>query len=97
MPAHVDTKKLQALVLDLSGIPDSIMPGAYRYFVSQTPIRSGRARRSTRLVGQEIQANYPYAGQLDQGSSGQAPDGMSGPTRRYIQDHLRREIQKRGK
>lgn len=50
-----------------------------------TPIRSGRARRNTRLQGNEIVANYPYAQKLDEGYSKQAPEGMSKPTLEYIQ------------
>ena len=58
---------------------------AYDYFVDSTPIRTGRARRSTRLKGNIIDANYPYAERLDEGSSRQAPKGMTEPTEKFLQ------------
>jgi hypothetical protein len=67
---------------------------AYEFWVSITPVRSGRARRSTRLSGDTIQAAYPYAQPLDSGSSSQAPDGMSGPTGNFIRRWFQRNIRK---
>jgi hypothetical protein len=58
---------------------------AYDFFKKETPIRSGNARRKTRLQGQTIKADYPYAKRLDNGWSKQAPEGMSDPTINYIQ------------
>lgn len=58
---------------------------AYKVFVKETPIRSGNARRNTKLKGKkEIQANYPYAQRLDNGYSKQSPDGMVQPTTEFI-------------
>ena len=57
---------------------------SYEHFKSKTPIRSGNARRKTRLQGTSIKADYPYAGRLDAGWSKQAPEGMVQPTIRYI-------------
>ena len=62
---------------------------AYKFFRAQTPIRTGRARRSTSLSGSDIQALYPYAGRLDQGYSPQAPDGMSRPTDQFVKDYIK--------
>lgn len=74
---------------------------AYNKFKNTTPIaqeRGGNARRNTRLVGSEIQANYPYAGVLDQGrgirdgqmrGSTQAPRGMTTPTIEYLQKYIK--------
>lgn len=61
---------------------------AYDYFVDSTPIRSGNARRSTRLRGNTIDANYAYAERLDDGYSRQAPKGMSGPTEKFLQKRI---------
>jgi hypothetical protein len=61
-----------------------IPPAALDYFVKETPVRSGNARRNTQLQGTEIQANYDYAERLNTGSSRQAPQGMTDPTERYI-------------
>ena len=77
----VDLKGLKDKFKDAQDIKESVMPDAHRYFKDLTPIRSGNAKRNTRLNNnKEIEANYKYAGQLDQGSSKQAPKGMSEPT-----------------
>lgn len=70
---------------------------AERVFKRATPIRTGNARRNTRLKGgTTIHADYDYASRLDEGSSQQAPKGMTEPTRLYIDKRLR-EIAKRGR
>ena len=56
----------------------------YKFFVKETPVRSGNARRNTKLRKKEIQANYPYAQRLDEGYSKQSPEGMVQPTTDYI-------------
>lgn len=66
----------------------------YDFFRKSTPIKSGRARKSTVLRDSDIRADYPYAGRLDQGYSKQAPDGMSNPTVKHIQEYIQRELRK---
>ena len=61
---------------------------AYDYFVDSTPIRTGNARSKTRLRGNTIDANYPYAERLDDGYSRQAPKGMSQPTEKFLQKRI---------
>ena len=61
-----------------------IMPQAYQYFKSITPIKTGNARNNTSLHDNVITANYQYASKLDAGSSKQAPSGMTGPTKTKI-------------
>ena len=53
-----------------------------------TPRDTGNARRNTKLVGDTILAQYPYAQRLEQGYSKQAPDGMSTPTIEYIKKYI---------
>lgn len=67
---------------------------AYKNWVSITPIKTGNARRRTRLDKDTINANYPYAVPLDEGHSKQAPKGMSKPTERYIQQRMRAIMRK---
>lgn len=74
------TRDLQKKIDDLDKVPRQ----TYEYWVDITPIRSGRAKRSTRLRGDEIQAQYPYAERLDSGYSRQAPRGMSEPTQKFL-------------
>lgn len=61
---------------------------ALDYFVDSTPIRTGNARRSTRLRGNTIDADYTYAERLDEGYSRQAPRGMSNPTEKFLQTRI---------
>jgi len=67
---------------------------AYDYFKSVTPIRTGNARRRTRLSGDTIRADYAYAQPLDDGRSRQAPQGMTEPTEKWL---ARRVKQIKGK
>lgn len=71
---------------------DALPQDAYDFWKNITPIRSGNARRRTRLQGSKIKANYNYAVPLDKGLSKQAPKGMSEPTDKFIKDKLRRSI-----
>lgn len=64
----------------------------YEYFRRITPIDSGQARKNTRLVNNEIRAEYPYAVRLDQGWSRQARQGMVKPTIKYLTDYIRRTL-----
>lgn len=70
---------------------DNLKRKGHHQFVKETPIDTGNARRSTKLKGNEIQANYDYSIKLEkQAHSRQAPRGMSEPTI----DYLRKEIKK---
>ena len=68
---------------------DALARKAHPEFVRNTPIKKGQARRKTVLRGSEIQANYPYAGALENGHSDQAPEGMTKPTTDYISNYIR--------
>ncbi len=70
---------------------------AYKKFVELTPVKTGNARKNTRLTGTTIIADYAYGDVLDKGrgirdgqmrGSEQAPVGMTKPTiedlRQYI-------------
>lgn len=61
----------------------------YAVFKKETPIRKGNARRKTRLKGSDIEADYPYAGRLDQGYSKQSPEGMVTPTIEHVKQYIR--------
>lgn len=54
-----------------------------------TPIRSGNARRKTRLANDTIVGDYPYAERLDNGWSKQAPDGMTVPFERWLRRKMK--------
>lgn len=82
-------KRLDALNQAID--PNKMAQEAFNYFRDITPVKTGNARRNTRLKGDEIQANYPYAGMLDSGSSRQAPDGMTKPTEKFIQEYIKKQ------
>lgn len=67
---------------------------AYEHWVGITPIRTGNARRKTRLRESTIEAQYNYATPLDEGHSRQAPKGMSEPTDKFIRKELARIMRK---
>lgn len=71
---------------------DELPQDAYDFWKGITPVKTGNARRRTRLQGRKIKANYNYAVPLDNGWSKQAPQGMSEPTERYIKQRIRRNI-----
>ena len=63
---------------------------AHAEFVDLTPIKSGNARRRTRLNRDKIVADYPYAQRLDEGWSRQAPQGMTRPWEAWLTRQLKR-------
>jgi hypothetical protein len=76
---------------------DKVPKEAYKEFVKNTPVKTGNARRNTKLRGNTIEANYQYAQVLDKGrhmtprglrGSEQAPQGMSKPTEEFIQKRI---------
>lgn len=68
----------------IAKLPDE----AYKFFVKETPIRSGNARRNTRLRKNVINADYPYAQRLDEGYSKQSPQGMTQPTLDFVAERF---------
>ena len=75
----------------------NISQEAYKKFKDVTPVRSGNAKKSTRLEGNTINADYAYAGVLDKGrhmtrrgmrGSNQAPKGMTEPTYEHIREYV---------
>jgi hypothetical protein len=72
----------------------TVAPKAADFFKSETPIRTGNAKRRTKLQGETIKANYEYASRLDNGYSRQAPDGMSKPTIDFIRKLMARIIRR---
>lgn len=66
----------------------------FDFWITTTPIRTGNARNKTRLQGNKIRANYPYAQKLDEGYSKQAPKGMTEPTTKFIEQSLTKIMRK---
>jgi hypothetical protein len=62
---------------------------AYKVFKDNTPIKTGNARRKTRLSGDTIRADYNYAKKLNDGYSKQEPQGMAIPTEKFLRKRIR--------
>lgn len=97
----LDASQFNRLVDQLGDLPTKVMGEAYDYFKAETPIRSGNARSNTKKqlggtsVGKSrILADYAYADRLDNGWSSQAPDGMSEPTIRFIEEKIDRALRR---
>ena len=76
------TSSLKKINDKLKKLPEE----GYHFFVAQTPIKTGNARRNTNFNKSrgEIDASYPYASRLDEGYSKQSPKGMVKPTEEYL-------------
>lgn len=85
------TPTLKRLSSDLQKLPRE----AYAFWVKETPIRSGNARKNTTLKGDTIHANYAYAQRLDEGYSRQAPKGMVQPTVEFLQRRIAQLLRKK--
>jgi hypothetical protein len=94
MASNID-RRLNQVLKTLNS--NTIANEAYKKFVDITPEDTGNAKRNTMLSGNEIVANYPYAGVLDEGrgyrdgqmrGSEQAPKGMSEPTLQHVRDYV---------
>jgi hypothetical protein len=101
-----DAKAFQQQLGNLAKVKLAVMPKTYQEFVKNTPVKTGNAKRSTTLVKNEIQANYAYAGVLDAGrgfrdgqmrGSKQAPQGMTIPATKLLQQEVHNYIMKNSK
>jgi len=72
---------------------DDLHKFAEKTMKSNTPIRSGNARRNTNLQGNTVTANYAYAQRLEDNWSSQTQgQGIIAPTEREIQKEVDRRI-----
>lgn len=78
------TPSVKRIIKKLDDVPED----AYKIFVKETPVADGYARSHTRLEGDTIVADYPYAQRLDEGYSRQAPEGMTKPTIKKVKKIL---------
>lgn len=85
------TPELRRMQKGLDKLPNE----AYNVFKDETPVKTGNARRRTRLQGEAIKADYPYATELDAGKSRQAPEGMVKPTEEYITKRIKQIMRKK--
>jgi len=92
MPAIVRSARIRRSLKGIVARFQDLPKDAYEFWKKTTPIKTGNARRKTRLQGSKIKANYNYAVPLDDGHSKQAPRGMSEPTDKYIKSLIKNKI-----
>jgi hypothetical protein len=81
--------RLQQIKKDITA--EAMAQEGVDHFRKITPFKTGNAKRNTFLNKDTIEANYPYARRLDEGSSAQARDGMTQPTIKYVQDWVKKQ------
>jgi hypothetical protein len=91
----VDTAVLRQKLKNQQKAVEKLPVRAEQFFVSQTPIDKGNARRSTKLGKDNvIHANYAYAQRLDDGWSSQSPQGMTKPTEKWLEKEFKKIFKK---
>ena len=75
------TPHLKSIEQKLQNLPKQ----AEQEFIKNTPVRSGNARRNTKLQGKTIKADYAYAQRLEDNWSTQTKGkGIIAPTEEFI-------------
>jgi hypothetical protein len=82
--AKIDLTNLNKKIKSIASLKKEIIKEMLPVFVGYTPVKTGNARRNTTIQNDQIVANYNYAAKLDQGSSRQAPNGMTEPTKKQM-------------
>jgi hypothetical protein len=72
----------------------NLVDAGFPVFVTNTPVKTGNARRHTSKSSSTIDAVYPYAQRLDRGYSRQSPDGMTKPTLAAIRAYIAKQLGK---
>ena len=97
LDAKFNSRNMSNMIKEIKKELKKVPQEAYDFFVKATPIKTGNARRKTKLKNGVIQADYAYAEVLDKGrhmttrgarGSDQAPEGMTKPTEKFIQDRV---------
>lgn len=82
-------KQMSQALIAVNDLPEF----AEKTMQSNTPIRSGNARRNTKLRGNTVVADYPYAQRLEDNSSPQTQgQGIITPTEQAIQREVDRRL-----
>lgn len=90
----VNDRQVTRMFDQLEDIEKDVMKPAHKFLRKETPIDSGNARRRTKLRGDTIKSDYPYAARLDEGWSNQAPKGFTEPTIKEIDRLIDKEIRR---
>lgn len=88
----LNTRDAYTMFDKLAAMPKDLPKEMLQEFVKNTPIRSGNARKNTRLRQDTIVADYAYSQRLEDGYSKQAPRGMIEPTIEWLEDEVNRRI-----
>ncbi len=94
MSVKIDRKQFDQLLKQAPVEVNKAWQAAGSKYRDLTPVKSGNARRNTRVKGREILADYAYADRLDKGWSSQAPEGMSAETLDYFNQQILKSVDK---
>jgi hypothetical protein len=94
MTVKFDNKPLTGLVKDLKEEAKTLPQESLMKFKSLTPVKSGNARRNTKLEGQKVVGDYAYSMRLDEGHSKQAPEGMIKPFEKWFKSYVEKNFRK---
>ena len=92
MSVKIDRSEFDKLLQEMPEVVAETWQAAGKRFRALTPIKSGNARRRTRVDNKGITADYAYAERLDTGLSKQAPRGMSTETQAYFETLVKRRL-----
>lgn len=78
----LNQQDLKRLEKDIDKAITDSMQDTFKYYIKETPVKGGNARRRTKFNKNRnsINSNYDYAGRLDSGWSKQAPKGFTEPS-----------------
>jgi len=102
LDAKFNSRNMSNMLKEIKKELKKVPQEAYDFFVKTTPIKTGNARSKTKLKNGVIQADYAYAEVLDKGrhmtsrgarGSDQAPEGMTKPTEKFIQNRVNKIFQ----
>jgi hypothetical protein len=92
----IDTSRLDKKIAGYNRAIKEMPKRALDFFIQQTPVSSGNARRNTRMKdATHIFANYAYADRLDKGWSQQSTDGMTKPTQDWLEAEFKKIFRKK--
>lgn len=93
---RVDAAQVKNMFTDLETLGADLMEQAHTDARDVTPVRSGNAKRSTKISAnrKRITLDYDYADILNSGSSRQAPDGITDPTLDKMEQNVQRILRK---
>ena len=92
----LNQQDLKRLEKDIDKAITDSMQDTFKYYIKETPVKGGNARRRTKFNKNRnsINSNYDYAGRLDSGWSKQAPKGFTKPSLNFLEKQITKNFRK---